>query len=229
MIVVLGTWILIQVCQQQFSQPLARLFPIPEHLRNYLLFRIPYLIVRMLMIILCFDDVPELINTSTVILSQFWNNFWCNKIRIHHSRCLTYPSNEQLVKDEGAQIFYSIQLQTKLIGIGANCENPSQSLPHNKAPMTRTYGQALIPLIGPCALPIHPMTNWWRMKGHKSFLTFDHRPSALVLERIVKIPYKFSLHECPNVPLTWLINECCTQFSFGQSPDCKISIILYCV
>ena len=40
--------------------------------------------------------------------------------------CLTDPSNDQLVKDEGAQIFYSIQSQTKPIGIGTNCENPSQ-------------------------------------------------------------------------------------------------------
>ena len=45
---------------------------------------------------------------------------------------------------------------------------------------------ALIPLVGPCALPIHPMTNWWRMRGHKSFIAFDHRPSPLVLEWIVK-------------------------------------------
>ena len=74
--------------------------------------------------------------------------------------CLTNPSNHQLVKDEGAHIFYSIQSQTKPIGIGANCE-----IPHNPAltmrlqrlePMTL----ALIPLVGPCALPIHPTTNW---------------------------------------------------------------------
>ena len=74
--------------------------------------------------------------------------------------CLTNPSNDQLVKDDGAQIFYSIRSQTKPIGIGVNCENPSQSLPHNTAPMTRTYDWALIPLVGPCALLIHPTTNW---------------------------------------------------------------------
>ena len=45
--------------------------------------------------------------------------------------CLTDPSNDQLVKDEGAQIFYSVRSQTKLIGIGANCE-----IPHNAAPTT---------------------------------------------------------------------------------------------
>ena len=50
--------------------------------------------------------------------------------------CLTDPSNNQSVKDEGAQIFYSIQLQTKPIGIGANYENLSQSLPHNAASTT---------------------------------------------------------------------------------------------
>ena len=38
--------------------------------------------------------------------------------------CLTDPSNNQLVKDEGAQIFYSIRLQTKPNGIRANCEIP---------------------------------------------------------------------------------------------------------
>ena len=74
--------------------------------------------------------------------------------------CLTDPSNDQLVKDEGAQIFYSIRSQTKPIGIGVNCENPSQSLAHNAAPMTRTYDRALIPLIELYALPIHPTTNW---------------------------------------------------------------------
>ena len=107
--------------------------------------------------------------------------------------CLTNPSNDQLVKDEGVQIFYSIWSQTKPIGIGENCENPSQSLPHNAAPTTRTYDWALIPLVGPCALPIHPTTNWWRVRGHKSFIAFDCRPSPLVLGQIVKIPHNPSL------------------------------------
>ena len=40
--------------------------------------------------------------------------------------CLTDPSNNQLVKDEGTQIFYHIRSQTKPIGIGVNCE-----IPHN--------------------------------------------------------------------------------------------------
>ena len=40
--------------------------------------------------------------------------------------CLTNPSNDQLVKDEGARIFYSIRSQTKPIGIGEYCE-----IPHN--------------------------------------------------------------------------------------------------
>ena len=48
--------------------------------------------------------------------------------------CLTDPSNDQLVKGEGAQIFYSIRSQTKPIGIGANCE-----IPHNTAPTIQTY------------------------------------------------------------------------------------------
>ena len=48
--------------------------------------------------------------------------------------CLTDPSSDQLVKDEGAQIFYNIWSQTKLIGIWANCE-----ILHNAAPTTRTY------------------------------------------------------------------------------------------
>ena len=38
--------------------------------------------------------------------------------------CFTNPSNDQLVKDEGVQIFYSIRSQTKFIGIGENCEIP---------------------------------------------------------------------------------------------------------
>ena len=40
--------------------------------------------------------------------------------------------------------------------------------------------------VGPCASPIHPTTNWWRMRRHKSFIAFDHWPSPLVLERIVQ-------------------------------------------
>ena len=40
--------------------------------------------------------------------------------------------------------------------------------------------------VEPCALPIHPTTNWWRMRGHKSFIAFDRRPSPLVLKWIVK-------------------------------------------
>ena len=58
-----GASFLIEVCQQQLSQPLVRLFPIPEYLCNSLLFRIPYLIVRKLMsIILRFNEVFEVIN-----------------------------------------------------------------------------------------------------------------------------------------------------------------------
>ena len=102
-------------------------------------------------------------------------------INLCRTVCLTDPSNDQLVKDEGAQIFYSVQSQTKLIGIGANCE-----IPHNAAPTTWTYDRALIPLVGPCVLLICPTTNWWRMRGHKSFIAFDRRPSSLVLEQIVK-------------------------------------------
>ena len=79
--------------------------------------------------------------------------------------CLTDPSNDQLVKDEGAQIFYSIRSQTKSIGIGAKCEIPHNPSLIMRLSTTRTYDQALIPLVGPCALPIHPMTNWWRMRG----------------------------------------------------------------
>ena len=40
--------------------------------------------------------------------------------------------------------------------------------------------------VGPYALSIHPTTNLWRMRGHKSFIVFDRRPSPLVLKRIVK-------------------------------------------
>ena len=98
---------------------------------------------------------------------------------------------------------YSIRLQTKPIGIGANCENPSQSLPHNAAPTTQTYNWALIPLVGLCALLIHPTTNWWRMRGHKSFIAFDCKPSPSVLERIVKIPHKFGPSRNISWPCHW--------------------------
>ena len=40
---------------------------------------------------------------------------------------------------------------------------------------------------------------------------------------------KFSFHECPNVPLAVGVNACGAQFSFGQPPDNKISIISCCV
>ena len=120
-----------------------------------------------------------------VALSSWWHEhffFNCHCRTVYR----TNPSNNQLVKDEGAQIFYSIRSQTKPIGIGANCEishNPSLTMRLQQLePMTL----ALIPLVGPCALPIHPTTNWWRMRGHKSFIAFDRRPSPLVLERIVK-------------------------------------------
>ena len=43
-----------------------------------------------------------------------------------------------------------------------------------------------IGVVRSCALPIHPTTNWWRMRGHTFFIAFDRRPSPLVLERIVK-------------------------------------------
>ena len=43
--------------------------------------------------------------------------------------CLTDLSNDQLVKDEGAQIFYSIRLQTEPFSIGANCEIPHKMHP----------------------------------------------------------------------------------------------------
>ena len=98
----------------------------------------------------------------------------------------TNPSNDQLVKDEWAQIFYCIWLQTKPIAIGVNCE-----IPHNPSLTMRLQrlepmSLALIPLVGPCALPIHPTTNWWRMRRHKSFIAFDRRSSPLLLEQIVK-------------------------------------------
>ena len=54
------------------------------------------------------------------------SNLWLGFDTTCRTVCLTNPSNDQLVKDEGAQIFYSIRSQTKPIGIGANCE-----IPHN--------------------------------------------------------------------------------------------------
>ena len=49
-------------------------------------------------------------------------NLWPVSDTICRIVCLTDSSNDQLVKDEGAQIFYSIRSQTKPIGIEANCE-----------------------------------------------------------------------------------------------------------
>ena len=53
------------------------------------------------------------------------SNLWPGSDTICQIVCLTDPSNDQLVKDEGAQIFYSIRSQTKPISSGANCENLS--------------------------------------------------------------------------------------------------------
>ena len=135
-----------------------------------------------------------------IFLDKSWVQNWVSTMSFYPSIftlsqtvCLIDPSNNQLVKDEGTQIFYSIRLQTKPIGIGVNCENPSQSLLHNATPTTQTYDRALIPLVGLCALLIHLTTNWWRMKGHKSFIEFDRRLSPLVLEWIVKTPHNPSL------------------------------------
>ena len=126
-------------------------------------------------ILLVFGSSLRNLSIGVLNSKNRWTEDTCRTV------CFTNPSNDQLVKDEGAQIFYSIQSQTKPIGIGANCE-----IPHNATPTTQTYDRALIPLVGPCALLIHPTTNWWRIRGHKSFITFDRRPSPLVLERIVK-------------------------------------------
>ena len=102
--------------------------------------------------------------------------------------CLTDPSNNQLVKDEGAQIFYSIRSQTKPIGIGVNCE-----IPHNVDSTTRTYNQALIPLVRPCALLIHPTTNWWRMRGAQIFYSIWSQTKPIGIWANCEIPHSYSL------------------------------------
>ena len=74
-------------------------------------------------------------NQTHWYLNELWNpsqygsndsNLWSGSDTTCQTVGLTNPSNVQLVKDEGAQIFYSIRSQTKFIGIGANCE-----IPHN--------------------------------------------------------------------------------------------------
>ena len=60
--------------------------------------------------------------------------------------CLTNPSNDQLVKDEGAQIFYSIWSQTKPIGIGVNCE-----IPHNTYVREMTISNVEMVASGECS------------------------------------------------------------------------------
>ena len=68
--------------------------------------------------------------------------------------------------------------------------------------------------VGPCALPIHPTTNWWRMRGHKSFISFDYKPSPLVLERIVK-SLTIPLSQCGSNDLNlWpSSNASCREFN----------------
>ena len=149
MIAVLGTRVLIQVCQQQLLQPLVRLLLIPKYLSNCLLFCVPYFIVRKLMIILSMYDLSKLINMSSVILLQFSHNFWCNKIRIYHF-------------------------------------------------IVSSHAKGYI-------------TVWTHIRC-------DHSQTI-----------KFSLHECPNVPLAVGVNACGAQFSFGRPLDNKISIIIGCV
>ena len=90
--------------------------------------------------------------------------------------CLIDPSNDQLVKNEEAQIFYNIRSQTKPISIGANYE-----IPHNAALTTQTYDRALIPLVGPCALSILPWSN-----------------DQLVKDEGVQIFYNIRLQTKPN-------------------------------
>ena len=81
--------------------------------------------------------------TSTCVLA---GRVWGPHFRLGHGSYiifrtvyLTDPSNDQLVKDEGAQIFYSIRTQTKPIGIGVNCE-----IPHN--PSLTMWLQRLEPM-----------------------------------------------------------------------------------
>ena len=66
----LGSQVLINICHYQLLQPLVRLFPIPKHLRNHLLFCIPYLVVRRLIaIIFRLYHKFEMLNWGSVILT----------------------------------------------------------------------------------------------------------------------------------------------------------------
>ena len=96
--------------------------------------------------------------------------------------------------------FTSLQNNIKFLQVLTSqrfCQHKSSSCPSTGYTHTHTHTSKTV---GPCALPIHPMTNWWRMRGHKSFIAFDRRPSPLVLEQIVKIPHNPSL----TMRLQWL-------------------------
>ena len=65
-----GIRILIIICQQQLLQPLVRLFPISKYLLNHLLFRISYLIIRRLMVIIFRLHLrSKMLNWGSVILT----------------------------------------------------------------------------------------------------------------------------------------------------------------
>ena len=63
------------------------------------------------------------------------SNLWSSSNTTCRTVCLIDSSNDQLVKDEGTQIFYSIRSQTKPIGIGANCEIPHRNFNLNFSPL----------------------------------------------------------------------------------------------
>ena len=66
----LGSRVLINICHYQLLQLLVRLFPISKHLRNHLLFCIPYLVVRRLIaIIFRLYHKFEMLNWGSVILT----------------------------------------------------------------------------------------------------------------------------------------------------------------
>ena len=71
--------------------------------------------------------LEQIVKSLTIPPSQCGSNdsnLWPGSDTTCWIMCLTDPSNNQLVKDERAQIFYSIWSQTKPIGIDANCEIP---------------------------------------------------------------------------------------------------------
>ena len=88
----LCTQIAILICQQQLLQLLIRLFPIPVYVCNSLLFRIPYLVVRYIVLKPFLNQILEILYFTCVICKYICMKFFGKKIGIHHSAIFVHPN-----------------------------------------------------------------------------------------------------------------------------------------